>query len=289
MEDIDNEDIAGIPKDASYTDRLPRGYLSVSQVAQYAKCGMAYYFRYVLETPVPSNSFMAQGSALHKGAEKMHIAMMHDAITPPVEYVESAYEAAHTEFFDPNKDVVIMPEDVDVGTIKDLGIQMIRHYYKGAAGLLLDLDTKQPLRQVYPVAVERVVRTMIQPLEGEAIPFVGVIDLEEPKKVRDLKTKRKLGPQSEADNSLQLTLYASFTGKPDVSIDQLVRPTKTLGPRYVRRESSRTPEEIEHGKQIVSEVAQDIVKGRFRRTMPDNWWCTKDWCPYWNQCRGKKL
>lgn len=289
MEDVDNEVLQGLgaTKEAGYTDKLPRGYLSISQVTQYTKCGMAYYFRYVLERFVPTNSYMAQGSALHKAAEKLHLALMSGEV-PPLAYVEAAYDGAHGEFFDPNRDVIIMEDDIDAGKIKDLGMSMMRVYYDAARGAYTDPETKKPYRALYPVAVERVVRTMVTPPEGDPVPFLGVIDLEEPSTVRDLKTKRKMGTQGEADNSLQLTLYASFTDKVDVSIDQLVRPTRTLGPRYVRRESKRSPQEIAHGKQIVSEVAQDISVGRFRRTMPDNWWCSENWCAYWSECRGKK-
>ena len=121
------------------------------------------------------------------------------------------------------------------------------------------------------------------------MPFLGIIDIEESGGVRDLKVKRKKGSLLVAQNSLQLTLYSAFTDKPLVSIDELVKPTKTLPPRYIRHDTTRTPEEIAHGKEIVSEVVIDIAAGRFRRTMPDNWWCTKDWCPYWGMCRGKKL
>lgn len=287
MEDIDNEEIIGLQKDAAYQDRLPRGYLSVSQITQYAKCGMAYYFRYILEVPVRSNSYMAQGSALHSGAEKMHIAM-YDGDVPPVEYVEQAYEGALTKYFDPGLDVEIMEEDVDLGRIKDTGMEMIRIYHKGAGGNIIDPETKKPMRKLYPVAAERVVRTMLEVPDAEPVPFLGVIDIEEPHTVRDLKTKRKLGTQSEADNSLQLSLYAAVSGKPDVSIDQLVRKTKTLPARYIRREAHRTQQEIAHAKQIASETAEDIAKGRFRLTMPDSWWCSENWCAYWDRCRGKK-
>jgi hypothetical protein len=287
MDELDSEDLVILPENETYKDKLPRGYLSVSQVNQYMKCGKAYEFRYVDGIVVPGNSFTAQGSALHKGAEVMHTHMMRGD-TPHVDLIEAAYVDAHTEFFAPEKEILIMEEDIDAGKVKDLGVQMIRHYHAGASGQLKDPDTGVPLRKVYPVAVERIVRTMLKPLEGEEVPFLMVIDLEEPTAVRDLKTKRKLGPQSETDNSLQLSLYAYGTGKPDVSLDQLIKPTKKLGTRYVRREATRTPEEMQHAVEIAAGVATDVAAGRFRLAPPDAWWCTADWCHYWGRCRGRK-
>lgn len=289
FEEIDNEEVTGISKYASsLTDKLPRGYLSVSQITQFMKCGRAYEFRYLQDVPIPRNSFTAQGSALHKAAEKMHLSMMDNAGAPPLSYVESAYEDAHTEYFVNDPELVIMEEDVDAGRVKDVGIEMIRLYHRGASGQLIDPDTKLPMRPLYPIAAERVVRTMLKPLEGEEVPFMAVIDIEEPTNVRDLKTKRKKGSQADADNSLQLSLYASITQKPDVHIDQLIKPTKTMGPRYIRVASHRTQEEMLHAVEIAASVATDIAKGRFPLTMPDNWWCTANWCPYWGLCRGRK-
>lgn len=286
IDEIDNESRIGEEEGLGYKDRLPRGYLSVSQITQFMKCGRAYEFRYLQDVVIPRNSFIAQGSALHKAAEMLHIGMMEAALPPPLSYVESMYSDAHSELF--TSDVIIMEEDIDLGRIKDVGLGMIRTYYSGATGKLIDAETKTLMKPLYPVAAERTVRTMLKPTEGEPVPFLGVIDLEEPNSVADLKTKRKLGAQGEADNSLQLSLYAYVTGKPDVRIDQLIKPTKTLPARYIRRAAHHDHDQQMHAVDIASSVATDISKGRFPLTMPDSWWCSVDWCPYWGQCRGRK-
>ena len=289
LEEVDNEDlITGLTSKLPLTELLPRGYLSVSQVNQYMKCGKAYEFRYLLDRQVRPNSYTAQGSALHKGAEQMHLFMKDTPELPPKAFVEQAYVDAHEQYFAPDLDVEIMEDDVSVGAVKDLGVKMINHYYEGAAGNLAAPDSKESYRRVYPVHVERKVYAMLKTQEGKEVPFLGVIDLEEHDAVADLKTKRKIGTQGEADNSLQLSLYAYVTGKTHVRLDQLIKPTKTLGVRYIRRESDRTAEEIAHAVDIAAQVADDIVAGRFYLTMPDNWWCSVDWCPYWNECRGRK-
>lgn len=293
MDDMDIDDMedaallnAPIPE-LTLSERLPRSYVSVSQMNQYLKCGAAYEFRYIYELEIARNSYMVQGSAIHRAAEGLHISMMDTAEIPPVEMVLDMYADAHKELF--TSDVVIEEEDKDLGTILDTGIKMTRTYWQGATGQLTDPDTKQPIRQVYPIAVERKIYTPLKPLERDPYPFLAIIDLEEPGGVADVKTKRKKGSQAEADNSLQLSLYAAATGKPDVRLDQLIKPTKTLPPRYVRTGGVRTAEEIQHAIEIGADVVDGIVAGYFPRSTPDAWWCTEKWCGYWDKCRGKKL
>lgn len=286
FDELDSEDISGIAPGATLSERLPKGYLSVSQISQFMKCGRAYEFRYVLEKPIPKTSFTALGSAVHKAAEKLHVAMMGAALPPPLEFVEDAYSDSHDEYFaDP--DMILMEED-KVTDPKDVGVRLTRLYYKGATGELIDPETKQPLRKIYPVAAERVIRTMLKPTDGDEVPFLGIIDLEEPDAVADLKTKRKKGSQGEVDNSLQLSLYAHVSGKKTVRHDQLIKPSAKLPERFIRISANRTEAEIQHAVDIAANVATDIARGRFPLTMPDNWWCTEKWCPFWFDCRGRK-
>ena len=83
IDEVDNEEIKGIEKsamdgDIHYSELLPRGYLSVSQITQFLKCGKAYEFRYVQEKQIPSNNFIVQGRGVHKAAEKLHLPIMDD-------------------------------------------------------------------------------------------------------------------------------------------------------------------------------------------------------------------
>lgn len=286
MEDLDNDDdqvpVAALPPlpPLSLAQKLPRGYLSTSQATQYLKCGAAYEFRYIFDEQVKRNSYMVQGSALHKGAEMLHLVMMDGGTIPPLEYTIESYVDAHKELFD--ADVVIEEEDISIGHIKDVGVAMISVYHQGATGQLPDLP------RVYPVAVEKKYYVALQPEAREPIPFLAIVDLEEPHGVRDVKTKRQKGSQAETDNSLQLSLYAAATGKPDVALHQLIKPTKTMGPRYLRTGNVRTPGEQQHAIELLADVAEGIVAGHFPRSTPDAWWCTERWCAYWGQCRGKK-
>lgn len=287
---IDNEEIKGIEKtsqdDDLYSEALPRGYLSVSQVMQYTKCGEAYRRRYVLEQTIPSNSFMVQGRGVHKAAEHLHLSMIGGN---PIssEAMTQVYSDLHDHEME-GAEIKDEGAEADPGHIKDIGILLTRKYHRIALGNGADSKTGLALPAVKPVAAEQVFRVRVKPENSDPIPFVGVIDLVEEDSISDLKTKKKAASQNEADNSLQLSLYAHVTGKPTVRLDQLVKPSKTMGARFIRTVSSRTDQEVQHALDVVAEVAQDIATGRFRRTNPENWWCTEKWCPYWKDCRGRK-
>ena len=286
LEDDDKNDVKGIIVDSDdnfYVKNLPKGYLSVSQVTQYLKCGEAYRRRYVLEQPSKPTSAAAQGRSIHKAAEMLHLSMIESKVLP-VDAVVQVYADTHDVEM---QDAVIMEEDQTAGSIKDAGVSMVRKYHTMAVNGGVDANNKvvEPLR---PLSAERTFKVRLPVIDGDAIPFVGVIDVEEEHTIVDLKTKAKAASQNDADNSLQLSLYAHVTGKPQVRLDQLVRPTKTLPPRYLRTVSYRTRNEALHAVDVVADVASDIAAGRFRKTNPENWWCTEKWCNYWADCRGRK-
>jgi hypothetical protein len=277
LDGIDNEELVKIPEtaeDAQFKDRLPKGYLSVSQVTQYMKCGEAYYYRYVMNRQVPSNVFQVQGRGVHKAAEKLHLSMIQDAPIGEAEmlqtYSDLYDEEIKTAVSEHNED----DADEKDANDKDIGVRLTKKYHKVALGKDYDAAGK-PVTAVRPIAAERVVRVNIITEESLVIPFLGVIDLEEENAIADLKTKKKASSQAD-------------TGKPLVRLDQLVKPTKTLKERFIRTESVRTKNEVLHALDVVSQVAQDIASGRFRKTNPENWWCTSKWCPYWSDCRGRR-
>jgi len=293
IDEVDSEDIVGIKGmeaavpapllESSFARTLPRGYMSLSQTTQYMKCGEAYYRRYVLEQKIPSSTFSAQGRSVHKAAEVLHNSIIGGAPVTLEQMVQVYSDQHEAEMVD----AVSIDDEPDPGKLKDVGISLTRRYHKVAMGDSTDDVTGKPVPAVVPIAAERVVRTLLTCENSDPIPFMAVIDLEEADRISDLKTKRKAASQAEADNSLQLSLYAHITGKPHVTLDQLIKPTKTMGVRFIRTAAVRSKRETLHAVDIVAESATDIAAGRFRKTDPNNWWCTEKWCPYWNDCRGK--
>lgn len=288
----------------AYETALPRGYLSQSQIGSYLKCGRAYEFRYVLGVQTRGNSKMAQGSAVHNAADVLHKSMIEaalDAAKAPLalEDIKAAYSDAHDKAFDPNLELSLAEEDTNLGEVKDRGMKLVELYRESALGLhvppVAKGETPGPaLRQLFVKASERAVKTTIvakdaagQPVH-EPVPLVAIFDIEEVHMIRDLKVRGKLPNKGEVQDSLQLELYAEVAQKPDVALDALIKPSAKLPARIVRYEHKTTSESRNHAVTIASEVADDIRDGRFRRTDPNNWWCSEGWCGYWSLCRGKK-
>jgi len=278
--------IKGVDNDHAdfYTDGLPKGYLSVSQVNQYLKCGEAYYQKYVLEQTTPSSFFQVQGRAIHSAAEAMHNSLIKGTLISHEEALQ-AYSDLHDAEID---DVVddTAPEELTAGKLKDIGLRLTSEYHVVASG-----DARAPggvrIDPPKPVAAEFAFRVQLEQEGKPSVPFLGYIDLVEETAISDLKTKKKAASQGEVDNSLQLSMYAHVTGKPDVRLDQLIRPTKSHNGKFVRTRALRTRQEVLHAVDIVCGVAEDITAGRFRKSTPDAWWCTAKWCPFWHRCRGK--
>ena len=285
---IDNEEIAGLDIKANPDERLknklPRGYLSVSQVSQYMRCGEAYYFKYVLDKKTPSTYYQVQGRGVHKAAEKLHLRIIANESMTVDEMVSEYSDLYDKEIQEVTFDVM---KEEDPATIKDAGVLLTRKYHRAALGMEIDPVTNLAYPPVKPIAAERILNVEIETCSGEKLPFMGVIDLEEEDAIADLKTKKKAASQLDADNSLQLSLYAHMTNKRKVRLDQLIKPTKRIPERFLRTEATRTEGEVAHAVDVVSEVADDIARGRFRKTSPENWWCSHHWCPYWFDCRGK--
>ncbi len=284
---IDNEEIVGLPKsdiDERFKDRLPRGYLSVSQVGLYMRCGEAYYHKYVLEKNSPPTYYQVQGRGVHKAAEKLHLRLIEKGVMSEEEMTQTYSDLHDAEIKDVEFNIL---DDDDPDQIKDVGILLTKKYRRVALGQEIDPESKIYFPPIEPIAAERVIRTELMTPDGEKLPFMGVVDLEEEQSISDLKTKKKAASQLDVDNSLQLSLYAHVTGKPIVRMDQLIKPTKRLPARFLRTQAVRSRNEVLHAVDVVSQVADDIARGRFRKTNPENWWCNEKWCPYWSECRGR--
>lgn len=271
---------------ADYWDKLPQGYISISQTEQYLKCGEAYRQRYVLGKSTPSNNFIIQGRGVHHAAEQVNLSLIHKKVALSEDEAIQFYLDHHDKELNTGQELELV--DVESwGIVKDQGVSLIKTYRVGALGHVMDGVTGLALAPLKPIAAEKVLRTVLKPRDSDPVPFVGVVDIVEEDSIRDIKVKNKKAPQNEADNSIQLTIYAHILGKPAVSLEQLVKASKTKPTRYIRSCAVRTSNDAIHAVEIIGDVAVNIAEGRFPRTHPANWWCTKKWCKCWDECRGR--
>jgi hypothetical protein len=114
--------------------------------------------------------------------------------------------------------------------------------------------------------------------------LLGVTDLRDDReRVTDIKTASKKKPQSEADTSLQLTVYAAAfvvdKGHPpkELRLDTLTK-TKMIGRQVLT--TQRTERDIVALANRVNAMLASIKTGVFTPCDPGYWGCSPKWCGY---------
>ena len=126
----------------------------------------------------------------------------------------------------------------------------------------------------------------------DCLPVVAIIDLIDNKKIiRDAKITGKSKSQSDADNSLQFTIYSMvfkdlFGTMPNgIAFDNFVT-TKT--PKYNFIETQRTENDFNGLVNVVKSVQDAIGKGVFLPASEGSWVCSPKFCGFYHICRYKK-
>ena len=148
---------------------------------------------------------------------------------------------------------------------------------------------------IFPVSVEEAFTLRFADVKWG---LAGRRDIVEPELLRDTKTAGMSPNQSEADDSLQLTMYSLKTAVDDriseVSclLDKLVC-TKKTGKTY--HKSLPTVRNKDHFRQLVGlpgrrdksligRVWSYVKAGNFAPAPRGAWWCSEQWCGYWFDC-----
>jgi hypothetical protein len=117
----------------------------------------------------------------------------------------------------------------------------------------------------------------------DGVKVVAITDLEDEAGVSDYKVTTNKKPQSEADSSLQLTLYSYMRKQKKVRLDQII---KSGGGRAERTYSSRTPGDFKWMTTVLQRAWAVITSGVFAPCDPTSWVCTPKWCGWYKMCRG---
>jgi hypothetical protein len=254
---------------------LPKGYLSISQIETYMKCGLQYYYRYVQGKMTPPGIALVTGSSGHAALE---LNFTHKAETMDDLPVEDVLD----KFSDSYDQKVVEVEGmgkVAKGAEKDRTAKLITIHQEIMAPSLMPMDQS---------SVEGEIR---MPIGG--VPMLGYFDLETDTALIDHKFVGKAKGTNEANDSLQLTFYSKAKNKPDVAFNCLIKskPNKAgdkwSDPRVVMVTGrTRTEADYKWLESVVRFVAAAISRGVFVPAPPDHWACTKRFCGYYDQCRG---
>lgn len=261
------------------TEERPR--FSHTQLAMLCRCAKQYEYRYIEGRRRPPGISLVMGKAVHTTVEQDLRSkidsgeLLDDEAIPDI--AKDAVEANWLA-----DEPVLTPEEKSVGKKKirgqciDAGVAMANCHHSDLAP---ELD---------PEYVERPFRIEIQELDHDLIGFLDV--QEKDRTVRDTKTGGKSPPKTNADNSMQLTIYALAGTVLDgetpkkLTLDHLIKTEKAKKAKPVVLETTRNEAQLKALLQRIK-IAEDFLKaGVFPPCDPSNWCCSERWCGYWDRC-----
>lgn len=254
---------------------LVKPHLSDSQLRMLMRCPQQYEFRYKYGLRAPPAVAMVVGTGTHGGIEADLKNKIATGELLPTEAVKDAARDAFAAAWEKETPVAV-EGDPSMGEAVDQAVSLAALYHGVIAPSL------------NPVGVEISSRLV---LDGFPWDIELRKDVETDTHIRDTKTMGKAPTQDAADRSEQLTLYsldAAVNGHDKaVALDCLV---KTKVPKAITVTSTRTADDHARFLRRVEVSARMIESGIFPPTNPDNWWCSKKWCGYWDRCDfgGKK-
>jgi RecB family exonuclease len=252
-------------------------HLSATQLELIARCPAAYERRYINGEIIPPGVAAARGTGVHRGAETNFRQKIGTAVDMlPSQIVDAAvagYEEAVAGGLMLTDDEVSRGVNNVIGETKDHVAELAWQHAKLQAP------------EYQPILVEEKVRVE---LPGPR-DLLGVIDLlDTAHRITDFKTSAKAKPQSEADTSIQLTIYdASHRqkyGEPAAEVRLDVSVLKDG--QYERQVLSTTRSDADFAALAnrINIVNRQIQAGIFPPASPGAWNCCPRFCGYWASC-----
>lgn len=259
------------------TRDLPTGrdYLSYSAVTAYARCPLAFYFRYVAGLPEKTvSSSLAFGGAVHGAIEHHFNELLAGAEPPSLDSLMGEYDAAWKEYD---------PEAVRFG--KEAGRDELASLAQRMLTAFQTSDAARPDGMILGVEEE---------LRGPVVPgcpdILGRLDLivetTDAVVVTDLKTARSRWSRNQVEEAgAQLLLYHELA--------KVLVPRKRLRLRFAVMTKAKQPaidihevpadlRQIDRTKRIVERVWRAIEAGHFYPA-PSPTQCPS--CPFREPCR----
>ncbi len=265
------------------TDTAQKPHIGATQQTMAGRCLEQYRRRYVLGEVIPPGIAMIQGTAVHVGAAvnfRQKIKSHNDL--PCGEIVDAAVAA-----FDAGlAGGYVLSDDEQCR-----GAKIVLGEAKDQVAQLAECHADQQAPDYQPVAVEHKTRIVFP---GATHDLLAITDLRDDRdRVVDFKTSGKKPPQKDADESVQLTIYAAAfqieTGRPpaEVRLD-VVTKTKTAK----RHVLSSTRDEhdyralLSRTNAMLATIAAFTEKGvePWPAAPVGAWWCSDRFCGYFRSC-----
>ena len=283
-----------VQADANALDLVQKPHISPTQLTMYFRCGESYRRRYVEGERIPPGISAHKGKGMHKGAQVNYaqkVTTFRDLSRQDIidAAVDAFDQACATDGFVMTAEEQARGEQAIVAEARDQTADFADAFARHQAALYQPIEVEQAVRVELPSAPRDLFGYIdLVAIDSAAIAAGQEITDQIPRSVIDFKTSGKAKPQSEADESIQLTYYAAAHhvrhGFPvrDVRLEVLVS-----GAKGVRRQvlvSDRTQADLRAFVNRTNAMLAGIEAGVFTPAAPGSWWCAKKWCGYWSTC-----
>lgn len=248
-------------------------HLSYSSISTWLMCPRSWKYKYIEKIPIPTSPALIFGSAVHDTVEHY----IQDKSVPLSELWPARWLAQLER-----NETITWDDDTPEG-LHNEGLRLLSSpdIVKVIDGLTCMIDEQGP-------CIERKVELHVPDVP---MPIVGYIDMIGTDGIpHDFKTSSKSWNTDKAHNETQPLFYLAALMQAGNNSHQLrfrhVVFIKTKTPQVQVLESAFTFSEIFWLLEMVKSVWLAIETENFPCN-PTGWKCSKDWCEYWNLCRGK--
>jgi hypothetical protein len=243
-------------------------HLSPSSLNTFMKCPRQWYFRYIEGIKTPPAGAAFTGSTAHKTCQF--------ALQPVIVGKEMPAPKTLVEHFNDTFVASEKAEEIIWGKQEP-------HIWRADGISAIRSHGDRLLPHIAPHALEAKYR---KPIPDTPFDMLGYVDVVEEKALRDHKFTGRMKPQSDADQSLQLSAYSWMSGKQELSLE-----VSTWGGKSARLTTHRTPKQTQFYLERVLiptalQINHCIETGNFPCHL-EGWHCSASWCGYWGKCVGK--
>ncbi len=257
---------------------LDRPVYHQSELQAFLKCGKLWEFRYVRGVKLAPRAALTVGSAVDQAVSLNLSQKIQSGEDLPAERVDEIFSddfdvrARETEW-----------QDEDPGRQKDVGIRLVRAHHA----------------QVAPKIVPESVQEKFLIETDAGYDLGGTIDFTEKSGViGDTKTSRTAYAPDAPKKALQPALYdfayEALRRKKSTGFryDVLIKPSSRVSQRAgseARVQEVRAELDQDDRRwlfETVGQVHKAIRAGVALPAPEGSWYCTKQWCGYWDRCKG---
>ena len=292
--------------------KIPKEYLSVSQVNAYTICPMSYYFKYIEKRREKKNPGLFLGNVTHSLLENLYLQKDHGISDKDLEEVDE--EDKTKEFLDDAKNLgenmlhsIVMyckheltrrgqPIAVEAKVHRPIPVKKMDITHRGSVGWI-DLGEISCIG--YVDYIDDLSKKNTKTFEGDKFKLLTPFSGEESKNLvlGDYKTGAAKDHNYVASD-IQMPFYSYATNIRSARIDNILEakikfkkngePRKdNVPPSYRILKYSIEAEEIKSALYQISQAAIGIGSGNFTMCHWKHWKCSPRMCSHWEYCRGK--